>query len=481
MTKITGTVAIITLLILGLVGWQRSQTARHLLLDQQLRGVISRNELRPLEANRGTLNPALVALGQALFFDKELSGNRDIACATCHHPQIASSDALPLSIGTGGRGLGAARVRDAGREFVPRHTLDLFNRGLPAWQTMFWDGRVAGTPATGYATPAGDYLPDGLDNLLAAQAMFPVTLRDEMRGGWYDIAGYTVQPGDTPVADDYPRPAGWHDVDVYGRPNELAAISNGREDMPVIWAGIMQRLLAIPAYQTLFRQAYPDTPLAELGFQHAANALAAFQIEAFTFLNTPWDQYLAGNNDALSAEAKAGALLFFGRAGCAGCHSGSLFSDQAYHNIAVPQFGPGRDAFAPLDYGRFHVTGDPADRYAFRTPPLRNVTLTGPWLHNGAYNSLEAVIRHHLRPAESLRQYDARQLPPDLRDSLQNHPVTIDAILATLDPALDQNLNLSAQEIRQLLAFLAALTDPAAAELDHLIPTDVPSGLPVTD
>ncbi|HUM68759.1 MAG TPA: cytochrome c peroxidase, partial [Chloroflexota bacterium] len=109
--------------------------------------------------------------------------------------------------------------------------------------------------------------------------------------------------------------------------------------------------LAIPAYQELFRQAYPDVPAVELGFQHAANALAAFQAQAFTFTNSPWDRYLAGDESALSKQAKQGALLFYGRAGCAACHSGPLFTDQQYHNIAAPQFGPGRDDFAPLDYG----------------------------------------------------------------------------------------------------------------------------------
>ncbi|NJN53812.1 MAG: c-type cytochrome [Anaerolineae bacterium] len=179
----------------------------------------------------------------------------------------------------------------------------------------------------------------------------------------------------------------------------------------------------------------------------------------------------------MSNEPKRGIALY-GRAGCATCHSGPLFTDQQYYNIAVPQFGPGRDDFAPLDYGRYAITQNPADKYAFRTPPLHNVTLTAPYLHNGAYDSLEAVITHHLQPEEMLRAFDGRTLPPELRDTLQNYPVTTDDILTTLSPQLAQT-SLSRQEMAQLLAFLESLTDPGATDLSGIIPESVPSGLSV--
>lgn len=468
---------VITLLALTGFYWQQRTAVHAANLDQTLQAIIAQNNLTPL-VNDATPDPAKVLLGQMLFFDKELSGNRDVSCATCHHPQLATSDQLMLSIGTGGSGFGAERVLGHGRSFVPRHATDLFNRGLAEWETMFWEGRVAGDRAGGFITPAGEYLPEGLESILAAQAMFPVTIRDEMRGGRYHVAGYAIEPGT--VLDDEAgydnRPIGWEDTDVFGQPNELAALANDSEQFPEIWALLMQRLLAIPEYRQLFQQAYPDVP--RLGFQHAANAIAAFETDAFTFTNSDWDRYLAGDNTALSNEAKAGAILFYGKAGCATCHSGPLFTDQQYHNIAVPQFGPGRDEFAPLDYGRYTISQNPADRYAFRTPPLRNVALTGPWLHNGAYDSLEAVIEHHLNPAESLRVYDGRALPPDLRPTLQNQPVTLEDILQTLSPQLP-TAELSPQEVQQLLAFLQSLTDPAATDLNHLIPAQVPSGLPV--
>ena len=467
---------IVCAIILAALGAWRQQNL-HTQLDAALQTVIVEQALAPL-ATPSAPEAAKVTLGQMLFFDKELSGNRDTSCATCHQPNLGTGDALSLSIGTGGTGIGAQRQLGEGRDFVPRNAVELFNRGLPFWETMFWDARVEGTSEQGYHTPAGEYLPQGLDSVLAAQAMFPVVFRDEMRGGFYNIAGYQIQPGESIDPENYtPAPAGWHDVDVFGQANELAIFSDSPEHFPAIWDSIMARLLKIPAYQELFQAAYPETPVEELGFEHAANALAAFQVAAFSLVDSPWDRYVAGDTGALSLDAKQGAALFFGDAGCTACHGGDLFTDQAFHNLGVPQFGPGRDQFAPLDYGRYHATGEEQDRFTFRTPTLRNVSLTGPWLHNGAYSSLEEVIQHHLDPAESLVNYDGRQLPEALRESLQNSTVTHERILATLDPQLEQLPTLSPWEIHQLIAFLQSLADPEAQDLDKNIPESVPSGL----
>lgn len=424
-------------------------------LDAELQTVIQAQGITRLNPGPAQ-EPALVALGQALFFDKILSGNRDIACATCHHPQEHSGDDLPVSIGTGGVGLGETRQIGYGRSFIPRNAPEIFNRGATEWHTMFWDNRVMVGADGRFQTPADDKLPQTITHLLAAQAMFPVTSADEMRG----------VPGD---------------VDVFGQPNELALIAP--DDLPAIWQALMDRLLAIPDYQALFAVAYPDVALNELGFEHAANAIAAFEIEAYTFYHTPWYEYLEGDTAALSDEAKAGALLFFGEAGCSGCHSGPLFTDQQPHNLAVPQVGPGKGDEAPLDFGRFRETGDPADKFAFRTPPLHNVTSSGPWMHNGAFSTLVATIEHHLDPAASLRGYEtAVHLPPDLRDTFQNEPALLDEMLQTVDPQLSPARDLSAREIQQLIAFLEALTDPGLAEdIAYLVPTAVPSGLSVDD
>jgi len=421
--------------------------------DQQLHRMMAAAGVAPIDPGPMP-TAAKIALGQALMFDKILSGNRDISCATCHHPWMHTGDNLSVSIGTGGQGLGPMRQRGNGRPFIPRNAPDVFNRGVPEWRTMFWDLRVSGTAPGGFVTPAGDQLPVGLDNVLAAQAMFPVTSQDEMRG----------KPGDH---------------DVFDQPNEIALLD--ATDFTGIWSALMQRLLALPEYVTLFTAAYPDVPTAALGFQHAANAIAAFEIGAFTYLDTPWDRYVAGDMSALSNEAKRGAMLFFGEAGCATCHSGALFTDQKAHDIGVPQVGPGKGTSAPQDFGRQLISGNNADLYTFRTPSLRNVTLTGPWMHDGAFTTLRAAVVHVLDPSTSLRHYDVRQLTPDLQSTFQGSETVINAILANLDTDVATPRQLSNSEIDALLSFLESLADPAAADLSGTLPSAVPSGLPVFD
>ena len=421
--------------------------------DAQLHKLMRAADIEPAVAGPAPA-PAKVALGRALMFDKVLSGNRDTSCATCHHPLLHTGDALSVSIGTGGSGLGPARTLGDGRNLIPRNAPEVFNRGLAQWRTMFWDGR-AGVDATGaFVSPAGADLPDGLDNVLAVQAMFPVTSADEMRGA----------PGDH---------------DVFGAPNEVAVLA--ATDFPGIWAALTARLLAIPEYVDLFAAAYPGVPAESLGFQHAANAIAAFEIDAWTLLDSDWDRYVAGDDSSLSDGAKRGAVLFFGDAGCGECHRGVLLTDQEYHDVAVPQVGPGKGAEAPLDYGRGRVTADAADRWAFRTPPLRNVALTGPWMHDGAFTTLEGAVRHSLDPAGSLLSYDASQLAPALQGTVQDDPATIAAILASLDPAVAAPHRLSDAQVADIVAFLESLTDPAAGDLSRDVPAEVPSGLPVAD
>ena len=445
---------VLAVLAAGALLWLARDT-----LAERLAGSGSDGRLSLLLAKSGVtqLDPgpapdlAVVRLGEALFFDKILGGNRDISCATCHHPQFAGGDGLPLSLGTGGHGLGPARTPGEGRILIPRNAPDLFNRGSAEWTTMFWDGRVNISDIYGLSTPVGNGLPEMLQTALQAQAMFPVTSREEMRG----------------------------DLERDGLTNELATIDN--MEPKKMWAALMERLLAVPGYVELFRAAYPDTPVEELGFEHASFALAAYEIAAFTFMDSPWDRYLAGDGAALSEEARRGAILFYGEARCSTCHSGNLLTDQQYHNIAVPQLGPGKLSDEALDLGRFLETGLPADRYAFRTPPLRNVTLTAPYMHNGAYTTLEGAIRHHLNAADSLRGYDPGALPPIFRETVRLEPQVQADVLKSLDPLAASLPQLTDAQIGDLLAFLEALTSPSAVDLSGLVPNAVPSGLPVQD
>jgi cytochrome c peroxidase len=419
-------------------------------IDDSLTEVIEINGLAPLK--RVQSDSATFELGRMLFFDKILSGNKDISCATCHHPSLNSGDQLSLSIGSGGEGLGGHRQMGKQRHRIPRNSPEIFNRGAEGWHTMFWDGRVAAFGESEFDTRAEDKLLEGLDNVLAAQAMFPVLARDEMRG----------RIGDTAVD---------------GTINELALISNGAPGS--IWRAIMERILSIDGYCRLFKEAFPEVSIDKIGFQHAANAIAAFESQAFSFVNSPWDRYLSGDLETLTAEAKRGALLFYGTAQCAACHSGNLMTDQKFYNLGVPQFGPGKGDGRPYDYGRYAETGLPDDRFAFRTPPLRNVAITGPWMHNGAYNTMKGAILHHFDPVQSLLHYDPGHLEESLQETYRGDEESVRLIMQTLDTTLADKGPLSQAQVDDLISFLEALTDPSALDLRGTIPLQVPSGLAV--
>ncbi len=418
-------------------------------IDDDLSEVINKQNLKPLENSSGD-NHAEAMLGQALYFDPIVSGNMDISCATCHHPQLQTGDGLPLPIGTKGQGLGLDRIKAPDRDFIPRNAPEVFNRGDSGWHTMFWDGRVEKLPDGSFRSPAGSQLPDGLKNVLAVQALFPPTSRDEMRGK----AG---------------------DIRIDNQPNELAEVDDS--NFTEIWNRVMKRILSIPEYKQMFKEAYGNREYTIVDF---GNAIATFEEYEFTQPNTPWDDYLRGNKKAISNEAKLGALLFYGKANCASCHSGNLFTDQKYHNIAIPQFGPGKNA-GGYDYGRFNVTGDPEDKYKFRTPPLRNVAVTFPYMHNGAYKDLKMAIKHHTNPEYYLRNYDPEEngIPDEIIPTLKNGEDDIQDILSTVDI---QPIKLTELEIEYLVAFLKALTSPDVyndEKIKESIPDSVPSGLPI--
>ncbi|MCA9292915.1 MAG: hypothetical protein KDA20_03785 [Phycisphaerales bacterium] len=435
------------------------------LLDQA--GDVSPKQLRkdlkhlePLtDADFPAPNAAKEELGKLLFFDKVLSGNMNISCATCHHPLTATGDGLSLSIGEGGRGLGVIRdtgtADDAVHERVPRNAPPVFMLGHKDFTVMFHDGRVSGDAVNGFVSPAGSDLPSGLDNALAVQAMFPVTSGTEMAG----------QGGENDIAD-------------HGA------------DLPAIWESLAQRLRDIPEYVDLFKAAYSDVNNAnDITYVHAANAIAAFEGTAWRADNSPFDQWLRGDNRAMTRDALRGAKLFYGKANCASCHSGVLQTDLDFHAIGIPQIGPGKGDNAPGfsdghdDFGRERVTGNPEDRCRFRTPTLRNVALTGPWGHDGAYDSLEAVVRHHLDPIRSLYYYEAGQMVLPSRTDLDAIDLTVfssdDRMYALASTCEITPVSLSDDEVAQVIEFLRALTDPTQIDLRRNVPKSVPSGLPM--
>ncbi|MCA9613318.1 MAG: hypothetical protein KC586_11250 [Myxococcales bacterium] len=381
---------------------------------------------------------AIFELGQMLFFERELSGNRNVACATCHVPFLSTTEPLALSIGQGGEGTGPTRARGEG-SILPRHTSDLFHRG--AARSLLWDGRVEMLDDGTIRAPVP--LPPGITTALQAQALLPLLDRAEMRGHAGDVA-------------------------VDGRANELAAIADGRPE--AVWDAIVARLLALEGYQFRFQIAFPDQ---EITIVHVAQALDFFERSLWDPQRSRFDRE---GPDSFSEAEREGHDLFFGDAGCFRCHDAPLFTDELFHNLAVPQIGPGkRDG---LDEGRALVTGDPADRFRFRTPSLRNVHLTAPYMHDGAFATLEGAIRHHLDPATSLREYDPEQLPSSLR-AMRRDDVNGELLETLDDPRPFRALNDA--EVDALVAFLHTLADEPELikEPDHAVPVEVPSGLPV--
>jgi len=412
--------------------------------------VVTPAVVRLLAAGRGIVplpprpyvRPALSKLGQALAFDKILSANRDIACTTCHLPAFATGDSKSLSVGQGGIGLGPPREHPQG-VFIPRNAPSLFN--LSAMKHLFWDGRVS-VDAQGFHTPAGPQITPAMARAfefgaVSALGMFPVTNRFEMRGG---------------------------------TGNELAAIPD--TDLQGIWAAIMHRLGAIPEYRGLFEAAYPGTRFEDMTFAHASNAIGGFLIDRFSFANSPWDRFLAGNDAALTSRQLVGAQTFL-TLKCSICHNGATFSDEQFHDVAVRQIGPGEGNGATLldDFGRMNVTGDAADQYRFRTTPLRNVELTGPYGHDGAITSLRAFVEHYSESDLKLFAYDPTQLEPALRGTLLPNA---SAILASRDTLL-KGVVLTSDLVDKLMDYMLALTDNAARDLSRSVPVRVPSGLPV--
>jgi len=414
-----------------------------------------------IDADYPDRNEAKESLGQLLFFDKILSGNKNTSCATCHHPLAATGDGLSLPVGEGGRGVGVmcdtGTGDDAIHERVPRNSPHLFNLGANEFSTMFHDGRVEKNLAssTGFDTPAGDAFLLGIDHALAAQSAFPPTSTTEMAG----------QAGENEVAD-------------------AAAMG----DVQTVWYLLTERVMAIPEYQKLFRAAYPSLNVPdEVTFTHIANAIGAFEAAAYRADNSTFDRYLRGEKRAMSVNARLGMKLFQRKAECANCHAGKFQTDHQFHALGVPQIGPGKgDGFnGHDDFGREQVTGDSYDRYKFRTPTLRNVVITGPWGHDGAYNTLNAMLKHHIDPENSLAQYDTAQATLPSRVDLDAIDFTVHndpTSRAELAAAIEiQAIRLKEREINLLIDFLHALTDPQSLDLRSTVPARVPSGLSLSD
>lgn len=402
-------------------------------------------------------SPMRAKLGQLLFYDKILSGNRNISCGTCHNHDFASGDGLSLGIGEGGIGLGPKRVvpQDAARPLkrVPRNANPLFNLGHKSITTLFHDGRVTtdDTYGVGFNSPVEEWLPPNLQSVLAAQSLMPLTSKVEMAG----------EPDE----------------------NEIAAASNRRIDQ--VWPAVVARVVSVPEYVDLFAGAFEDvTTSGDITAVHIAHALDDFQNSEWRAYSSKFDSYQAGDTDILQPNEQRGMDLFFGKANCASCHSGPLFTDQGFHALALPPLGPGRTRrfdLMPRDLGRMAETDNLEDAYRFRTPPLRNVALTGPWGHNGTYATLEGIVRHHLDPLKALESWDAAQtvLPVDAGFEAVDLVIWEDVReMQRLRANVDiEPMSLTDDEVDAIVAFLGALTDQEGAGGRLGKPASVPSGI----
>lgn len=351
---------------------------------------------------------AKLELGRLLFFDPILSGERDVSCGTCHHPDFGFADGRKLAVGTGGAGLGPDRT--LGVSALTGKPVPAVGRNTPTVLNAALNGNMDGLP-----DPRGLQFWDGRALGLEDQALRPLAARAEMRGDAY--------------------PAG------------LAVDS------------VVARLRGIPEYEARFARAFGGGAFegSALDASRIARALAAYQ-RALVTRDAPFDRFAAGDDGALTEVQKRGLELFFTSARCSQCHLGPMFSDFTFRVLGVPQEGPGKAVISGDDTGREEHTGDPADRYAFRTPSLRNVELTAPYMHDGAFASLEEVVRF----------YDEGGRP--------RHPAVDDEMI---DPELRRPLDLSDQDVAAIIAFLRSLTDPGRL-LDPVllrVPDEVPSGL----
>lgn len=345
-------------------------------------------------------------LGRLLFWDPILSGEMDVACATCHHPDFAYADGRDVSLGTGAVGLGPFRAGVSGgriptmRRNSPtmlnvafnglgrgrrRRRSDRTERAVDLQRApMFWDNRVRS---------------------LEAQALEPLKAFEEMRGSAY--------------------------------PEEQAVDS------------VLARLAAIPEYVTLFETAFGSQT--EMGAEELAAALAAFG-RSLVAMDSPYDRFRAGDSTALTEQQQRG-LAAFDDVGCDRCHRGRMFSDYDLHAEGVPE----HPRLAEPDSG--------AGRFRFRTPSLRNVELTAPYMHNGTLATLQDVLRFYDNGrSENPNVIRGRRSGGDA----ENRVARLSGRFVRVDDMTDQ-------EIEDIIAFLGSLTD---RNFDRVIPSRVPSGLP---
>jgi len=264
---------------------------------------------------------------------------------------------------------------------------------------------------------------------------------------------------------------------------------------------VIGRINANESYRAAFKKAFPELKDDEaITFAMFGQAIAEFEF-SLTFMNAPIDRFARGQNKAMTDPQKRGALVFFNQANCVQCHavaggSNELFSDFENHVAGIPQIAPKFGAGlgdVPFrnrkgqftddgnqDFGNFDITEEDSDIYKFRTSPLRNLGIQPAFFHNGSFISLTDALRHHLDALGMAKFYDP--VAEGVAADLTQNTGPIASVLQRLDPALAQPVTLTDSQFADLIAFLrdGLLDERALPEnLAQLIPTSVPSGLPL--
>ena len=333
-------------------------------------------------------SPEKVALGRLLFFDPILSGPKDVACATCHHPEFGFAESLEISIGVNGRGTGSNRDFSTPGDipFVKRNSQTILN-------AAFNGLTLTGSADASNAPMFWDIRAKGLEN----QSLEPIKSFEEMRGHRYV---------------------------------KEAAVDS-----------VVNRLKKIAEYRRLFQEAFSTSDA--INSQNLARAIATYE-RTLVGGNSRFDQYMRGDRSALSINEIDGMQVFL-KSGCAKCHNGPMLSDYKVHALGVPDNEKLTQSDAGVD-----------NQYKFRTPSLRNLRFTAPYMHSGKLKTLEQVLEFY------------EDLAGDkIRNPLVGKP--------QIDPIIEL-LKVDFKDISLIVEFLNTLNDD---QFDRTIPKRVPSGLPV--
>jgi cytochrome c peroxidase len=447
-----------TLAAVGFTGTMESQ------LEQRLG--------RPIDAK-------MVDLGRLLFHDKILALHDDNPCAGCHDAARGFGDSQPMAIGVDNNNrVGPNRRGPRNQRRSPGVANTIFYKAL-MWTPRFI--ALSGDPFNspqGFKFPGPENVITGEPTLLAAQGSLPSTELVEM-AGFTGTCKFGVLDPRLCVFDD-------------GHGQELPAPLDGFFNFPIQDA-VDARLNESAAYRKKFGEVFNNgRPFNKGGITISMRRRAIAEFQTYvTAADAPLDRFARGDRGALTVAQKRGAQLFFGKANCVVCHqvagqSNEMFSDFKPHRIGGPQvapgFGPGRGNTIfdgegqNEDFGFMQTEGDPALKYMFRTAPLRNLKAARAFFHNGAFGSVSAAIKHHLDPVASLETYDPKEqnVPADLVEG------PFEGILALgLDPLLGK-VRLSDRELDELADFVEnGLTDPKVFSFCRLVPSEVPSGMPL--